>query len=151
MYEFLTAFHSILRYLLLILLVGTTIRSLTAWSTGGHYYRSDERAVVFTVICTHLQLLIGLSLLFLSPKVAFSDLGTVMKDPGLRFFTVEHGSLMLLAILLITIGRSKAKRAYSEISKHKRIGIFFLIALLLIFFAIPWPFFSFSPNGTWLF
>lgn len=107
---------------------------------GGHYFRSDERAALVTVILTHLQLVIGLILYFISDKVRFEKMGKVMENDMLRFFTVEHISMTLIAIILITIGRSKAKRAYSEIAKHRRIAIFFTIALILIFFAIPWPF-----------
>lgn len=152
MQEFLTASHSLLRYLLLIFLLGTTLRSITAWSTGGHYFRSDERASLFTVILTHLQLLIGVVLYILYlMDLPVSDMGTIMKEDGLRFYAVEHISMMLLAIILITVGRARSKRAYSEISKHRRIAVFFLIALLLIFFSIPWPFLPFNPEGSWLF
>jgi hypothetical protein len=139
MYDVLQYSHSIIRYILLPLLLFTGLRSLTAWITGGHYYRADERASLFTVIFTHLQLVIGFVLYFMSEKVRFDNMGTVMKDDVLRFFTVEHISMMLIAIVLITIGRARSKRAYSEIAKHRRIAIFFLIAFLLIFFSIPWP------------
>lgn len=149
MYDYLLYTHSVLRYAVLGLLVLTALRSLTAWLMGGHYYKSDERAAILTVIFTHLQFLIGLALYFISDKVQFSNMGAVMKSEQLRFYTVEHISMMLIAIALITIGRSKSKKAYSEIAKHKRIAIFFLIALLLIFLAIPWPFMK-SFTSTWV-
>lgn len=148
MYEFLQTSHSILRYAVLALLIGTTFRSLAAWIAGGHYFKGDERASLFTVIFTHLQLLLGLVLYFISDKVRFEDMGSVMKNDVLRFFTVEHISMMLIAVILITIGRSRSKRAYSELAKHRRIAIFFLIALILIFFSIPWPFMR--SFGTWI-
>ncbi len=149
MHEFLLNVHSVLRYVILVLLVVSALRSLAAWLMGGHYYRSDERSALFTVIFTHLQFLIGIALYFMSDKVRFNDMGTVMNTDQLRFYTVEHISMMLLAVVLITIGRSRAKKAYSEIAKHKRIAIFFLIALLLIFLAIPWPFMR-SFTSTWI-
>ncbi len=141
MHELLLGLHSILRYVLLVLLVVATLRSFAAWIMGGHYFRSDDRMALFTVIFTHLQLLIGLILYFFTSQwVRFEGMGEVMNDPKLRFFTLEHIALGLIAIILITIGRSRSKRAYSEIAKHKRIAIFFGIALILIFLAIPWPF-----------
>ncbi len=149
MYEILQYTHSALRYLLLAFLLFTTLRSLAAWITGGHYYNSDERAAFFTVLFTHLQLVIGLILYFISDKVRFEGMGEVMKNDVLRFYTVEHISMMLLAVILITIGRSRAKRAYSELAKHRRIAIYFLIALLLIFFSIPWPFLR-DLSAGWL-
>ncbi len=74
-------------------------------------------------------------LYFLSPKVVFSEL--TMKISAIRFLTVEHPLMMIVAIVLITIGYSKAKK--SQVSeKHKTIVIYYGIALALIIAAIPW-------------
>jgi hypothetical protein len=63
-----------------------------------------------------------------------------MKNSYARFFAVEHISMMLIAIILIHIGRSKTKKAISDISKHKTSFWFYFIALILILASIPWPF-----------
>jgi membrane protein DedA with SNARE-associated domain len=95
---------------------------------------------------THIQLLGGLILYFISPYVKFE--GGVMKDAVARFYTVEHISMMLIAVALITIGYSKAKRAANSAAKGKTTFWFYLIGLLVILAAIPWPFRS-GLGGGW--
>jgi membrane protein DedA with SNARE-associated domain len=85
----------------------------------------------------HLQLIIGLILYFISPKVIFS--GSSMSDPILRFFLVEHISLMLIAVVLITVGYVKTKKI-EGVKKYRTILIYYVISLLLILASIPWPF-----------
>jgi hypothetical protein len=47
--------------------------------------------------------------------------------------------MMLIAIILITVGYATAKRGKDDEAKHKKTAIFFLLALIVIFMAIPWP------------
>ena len=67
-------------------------------------------------------------------------MGAVMKDPIERFFAVEHALMMIIAWLLVHIGRSMVKRAGTDAKKHKLTLLYFGIALLLILLMIPWPF-----------
>jgi hypothetical protein len=60
----------------------------------------------------------------------------LMKDKVLRFWAVEHITSMLLAIILITIGHIKYKKGGAP----RTTLILYIIALLLIFSAIPWPY-----------
>ena len=76
---------------------------------------------------------------FVSDLVRFAEMGEVMKNSLLRFWTVEHISMMIVAVVLVTIGRGKAVKAVDSLTKHKKIAIFFGIGLLLIFLSIPWP------------
>jgi len=63
-----------------------------------------------------------------------------MKEPYARFFTMEHMSMMLLAWVLVHIGRAQVKRAATDAAKHKKMLIFFGLAIVLILVSIPWPF-----------
>jgi len=60
---------------------------------------------------------------------------------------MEHLTMMLIAAVLVTIGRKKAEKALAPIVKHKKIIVFYSIALLLILASIPWPFRAVS--GAW--
>jgi hypothetical protein len=93
------------------------------------------------MIAAHLQLVFGLVLYFISPlvKVGLSNLGEAMKDTLLRFWAVEHITMMFIGITLITVGNISAKKSATDMSKHKKVAIYFLIALVIIFMAIPWP------------
>ena len=93
--------HSIFRWLLLGFLVYTLIVSFTKWQRSGPFNASDIRAASLTVYLAHLQLLIGIALYFLSPKVMFT--ADTMLSPILRFFTVEHSSMMIIAIVIIAL------------------------------------------------
>ena len=133
--------HSLLRYVLLLLILISIVKSFNGWMGKKTYTAGDRKLTLFTMVSAHLQLVIGLILYFISPnvKVGLADMGAAMKDPGLRFWTVEHIAMMLIAIVLITLGNSLSKRASDDTGKHKRVAIFFLLALIVIFMAIPWP------------
>jgi len=133
--------HSLLRYIILILLLITIFKSFSGWFGKKEYTPGDKKLALFTLISAHLQLVVGLVLYFISPnvKAGLADMATTMTSPVLRFWTVEHISMMIIAIICITIGYSLAKRGKDDQAKHKRIAIFFLLALIIIFMAIPWP------------
>lgn len=137
MYAILQHAHSGLRWIILILLLVSLYTSLTKRSND-QFTASDMKTYLFTMTFTHVQFLIGLILLFISPKVRFS--AEMMKDSMLRFFSMEHTVMMIAALILITIGYSKSKRKDTVAAKHKTITIFYGIALVIILAAIPWPF-----------
>lgn len=130
--------HSGLRWVVLILLVVATFMSLLKWRSNAPFLESDRKLNFFTMLSTHIQLLLGLALFFMSQKVAF--VAERMKDPVTRFFTVEHSVMMLLVIVLVTIGYSRSKKAAEDAQKFRTAFIFFLIALIVLLAGIPWPF-----------
>lgn len=75
--------------------------------------------------------------------------GEVMKTPMLRFFAVEHLAGMLIAIILVHVGRSYAKMNVADSVKHKRSLLFFGLALLIILISIPWPFREVGMGRHW--
>jgi hypothetical protein len=126
--------HSGFRYLVFIFLVVAIIQALLGWLGRKPYTETSRRLNLITLISAHTQLLIGIVLYFLSPNVQFNS-GT-MKNEVTRYFTVEHWLMMVIAIVLITVGHSKAKKIVLPESKHKTIAIFYIIALLIIVGAI---------------
>lgn len=138
MYEILKYSHSGLRWLVLIALIVAVFNAGFKMNTSVTFTAADKRINLLALIFTHLQFVLGLLLYFTSPLVQFGT-GT-MKNTVLRFYTVEHISLMLIAIALVTIGYSKAKRASQARKKFKQTFMFYLIGLILILAAIPWPF-----------
>lgn len=138
LYMILKHAHSGFRWLVLILLIAAIGNALQKWRGGKSLTSGDRKLNLFAMVFTHVQLLVGFGLYFISEKVVFS--GESMKNAINRFFLVEHPFLMVIAIVLITIGYSRAKRADSDASAAKRIFWFYLIGLLLILAGIPWPF-----------
>lgn len=139
--------HHYLPYLILPLLLATIIKALIGWLSGKPYDKLDNILSAATMGLVHLQLLLGLLLYFVGDTVPglFEGLSMseIMKDSGARFVVVEHPVSMLLAIILITIGRVAGKRAATDLKKHQRTAIFFAIGFAIIINAIPkywWPF-----------
>jgi bacteriorhodopsin len=136
---------------MLILLILTVFKAYNGWKSKRSYTVNDKKLTLFTLICSHVQLLIGLVLYMVSDTVqlALSDMGAAMKDKMLRFWAVEHISMMIIAILIITIGHAMAKRAASDTEKFRKTFIWFFAALLLILITIPWPFTQTGAGRGW--
>jgi hypothetical protein len=126
--------HSIIRYLVLIGLLGVIMQSLMGMMQSKPYGKLEDKAGLWLFIFTHTQLLIGIILFFTSPIVVFS--GASMKDAIARYWLVEHSLIMLIAIVLITMARITAKKLSTDGAKHKRLFIFNGLALVLIILAI---------------
>lgn len=142
MYEILLRSHSGLRWVVLILVLGSIGRALTNMSSG-KFTALDDKLSLFSLISAHIQLLLGLGLYFISPFVKAAmemGMGEAMKDSVMRFWLVEHLTGMLIGIALITVGRVAAKKATEDKAKFKKIAIFFTLGLIVILATIPWPF-----------
>ena len=142
MYVGLLHLHSALRYVVVILLILAIIQGFMGWFGQKPFRDTNRKVALFALISVHLQLVIGLILYFISPIVqaALADMGAAMKDTVLRFWAIEHITTNIIAVILITIGYSTAKRVTSDKAKFTRIAIFYLIGFILIMTAIPWPF-----------
>ena len=134
MYTALLHTHSTLRYLVLLLLIAVVVKSLIGWRITSTYDKTDNRLSLGLLILTHTQFLVGLFLYFVSPFVQFA--GTTMKDHTIRYWTIEHVFMMVIAVALITIARTTHKKLTSGRDKQKRLFILNSIALLIIVVAI---------------
>lgn len=134
MYNGLLFTHSYLRYIILILLIIVIITSLLGLVNKKAYTEGDNKLGLSLFIATHLQLLLGLILFFVSPAVQFS--GDAMKNPETRYWLVEHNTAMIIAIVFITLARTTSKKMADSVAKHRRMLIFNVIALVIILVAI---------------
>jgi hypothetical protein len=125
-------------------MIVVAIVNAMASQSSGRYLKKDRLINLFAMVFMHIQLLIGAVLYFQSPWVQFSE-GWI-SDARLRFYGLEHLLGMLLAIVLITLGRKKAEKLRGTRDKHRRILFSYLIALILILVSIPWPFREVAGN-----
>ena len=130
MYTGLLHTHSSIRYLVLLLLIAVIIKSLIGLLNKKPFEKADNMLSLFLLIFTHIQFLVGLVLYFTSERVQFAT--HTMSDKMTRYWTVEHITGMLIAVVLITIARSTSKRMSDPVAKHKRLFIFNTIALVII-------------------
>lgn len=134
MYTGLLHTHSALRYVVLFLLVIVIAKSLVGLLNKKPFEKGDEKLTLWLMISTHTQLLIGIFLFFVSPLVVFGS--NTMKDATIRYWTVEHSLIMIVAVALITLARITTKKLVDDKAKHKRIFILSSIALGFILLAI---------------
>ncbi len=136
--------HSILRWIVLIVAIWAIVKMAGGRGGGKSFTASDKRPALFFLITMDLQLLVGLYLYFTGAfgikNIRNQGFGNVMKDSMSRFFAVEHILIMLISVVLVHIGYSATKKAGSDKQKFNKAFWCFLIALLLIIAAIPWPF-----------
>ncbi len=139
MYNGLLHAHSGLRWIALLLICIAIINALASQASG-KYLKKDKLLNLFAMVILHIQLLIGLGLFFLNEKSKVSYGEGWMKNEMFRFFGLEHILAMVIAIVLITIGRKKAEKLTGTRDKHRKIAVSYSIGLLLILASIPWPF-----------
>jgi hypothetical protein len=151
LYNVLVHLHSVGRWIVLLLLLIAIFNSLVAGKRP--FIKSDARTGTLLVIFTDLMFLIGLALWYFGARgfhvMQGGNMSEVMKTPALRFFAVEHSVGMLIAIILIHIGKAQARKQISDKAKHKRTLLFYLLALLIILATIPWPFREVGAGSHW--
>lgn len=137
-HQILVHIHSGLRWLVLIFIIVVILMAVV--NLKNKFSKKNPIGIFnkLSLILMHIQLLIGLVLYFISPKVVFA--GSSMKDSVLRFFLVEHILLMLAAVILVTAGYIKSKKSDDFSKKNKTLVIYYSIALLVVLLSIPWPF-----------
>jgi heme A synthase len=138
MYTIVLIIHSWLRWVALVAGVGATLAAVVDRGDGSR----AERWGLALMSALDLQMLLGLLLyLVLSPFTAeaMRDFGAAMKNPGLRFFAVEHASMMFAAVVLAHVGRVLARKARTPAAKRTRMLVCFGLATVMMIVAIPWP------------
>ncbi|MCF8220526.1 MAG: hypothetical protein K9I97_03500 [Cryomorphaceae bacterium] len=114
--------------------------------TAKEFTKREKLINLFSMVSLHTQLLLGLVLYFISPRVSFA--AGWMKDASFRFYGMEHLAGMLIAIALITVGYVKSKKGTTTAAIYKPIKLFYIIGLILILASIPWPFRA-NLGGGW--
>ena len=136
--------HNLLRWVILILLVLSIVRSYAGWKSKKTFSASDRKIWLFTLISAHITLLLGLYQ-WIAGRIGMVTTtipeGTsFMKEKLYRFYWLEHPLMMIIAIILITLGYGMSKKPVSDELKYKKAFQYFLLALIVILLAIPWPF-----------
>ncbi len=152
MYRTILFVHSLLRWLVLISGAWNLLAGLAGVASKRPYVKADRVAGLAFMITIDVQFLLGLALyVALSPLTTltiFPHFGAAMKDRVLRFWAVEHVTLMVLALTAAHVGNVLVKRASDPLLKHRRSFLWTLLALILLGAGIPW---QILPYGRALF
>lgn len=139
--------HSLNRWVVLTFLVYSIYRAFIGYNQNKTFSKTDNAFRHWTATVAHIQLMVGIILYTQSPIVKYfwTDTKTALRNSDLTFFGLIHIFLMLTAIVILTIGSALAKRKRTDKEKFKTMLVWFFIALIIIFIAIPW---TFSPLSS---
>ncbi len=151
MYNGLLHLHSVLRWVILILLLVAIYKSLVdrhkAFGPG------HRKIGLWLMISADIMLLLGLYQWFAGnwglKSIQQNGMSVVMKNSVLRFYAIEHISAMIIAIILIHLGYNFSKKNVGDTVKHKRSLLYYGLALLIILISVPWPFRLVGAGRTW--
>lgn len=138
MYTGLLHAHSGLAYLLLAALIFAIVYNLIGFMGNKPFTEGNRKIAMIGLIATHIQVVIGLILYFVSPNGISNFSGGNMKDSAARLLMLEHPLMMVIAAVLVTVGYSQAKRLTDSSARYKKILIFFTLGLILILSRLPW-------------
>ncbi|MBN9292642.1 MAG: hypothetical protein J0G96_01535 [Flavobacteriia bacterium] len=147
MYSALLALHALIRWLVLAFLLYSIYRAFIGYAKNGIFSKTDNAFRHWTATVAHIQLMVGIIIYTQSPIVKYfwADPKTALQSPDLTFYGLIHIFLMLAAIVVLTIGSALAKRRTADKEKFRTMLVWFSIALIIIFIAIPW---TFSPLSS---
>ncbi|HYJ62522.1 MAG TPA: hypothetical protein VEV62_02175 [Parafilimonas sp.] len=141
MYNIILSLHSLLRWVILLLLLINLVRHLAALRKP--FGNTDKKLGLWLMIFTHITFLLGIYQWFAGAygyhNISNIGMSAVMQNHAYRFFAIEHTVGMLIAIALITIARGVFRKNITDTKKHKRCIILYLFALIIVLASIPWP------------
>ena len=142
MYAYILAVHSLMRWLVLAGVLLALYRAYKGWLSKAPYTAFDNRLRHYSATAAHIQLVLGLWLYVISPVTTYflHHFNEAVHDRELRFFGMEHITMMLLAIIVITITSILSKRRQNDTAKFKTWALGYTLALLIIISSVPWPF-----------
>jgi hypothetical protein len=141
LYSVVLGFHGLLRWLVLGAGVAAIVVAASGWRGRKPATRALRQFGILFVAAMDLQFLLGLILyVWLSPvtRMAFQNMAAAMKTHELRFFTVEHTTYMLIAVILAHVGAAISRKGKTDRTKYRGATIAYCLSLLLVLAGIPW-------------
>ncbi len=144
MYHYFLLLHSWWRWLVLFMLLYAVIHSITAFRRDKPFVRNDDMLCYAVPIVLYIQLFTGLALYFTSPLTNYflSHFKIAVHERELRFFGMEHLTVMTAAVIVVSIGSATARRNADHKEKFRMMYSWYTAGLILILTSVPW---SFSP------
>lgn len=150
MYHYYLLFHSYFRWAAILSLLFQLIWiGWNAWQKKT-FTKRDYNLMLVLVIIYDIQLVLGWLLFFESPLVSafWNDVGTQVKNRQLRFFGLEHMSMMTLGIMLINFYSFKAINMIGTTAFGYLWKRFVWIGLIMLA-SIPWSFSPLTSRPNW--
>ncbi len=120
--------HMVWRWVMLVVALVTLIKALLGWQGKQPWTRLDDQLGMFFTIAVDIQFLLGLILWFTGPFRITNPGGGRIGS----FMLFEHPLLLLIALVLAHIGRSRSRKAQPDARKHQQAFVFYLLSFLFI-------------------
>jgi hypothetical protein len=144
MYTGINHLHSFLRYVAVIMILWTIVH---AFMNRKNAAAKASKWSMLSMMIVHTQLTLGLVLWFMKYMVL---LGTpAMKDRDNHFFGIDHITMMIISIILISVGHIKGKKILDLQKRYNTIFWLFLIGFIFMMLSIPWPIGFLDHNKGW--
>tara|TARA_B100001146_G_scaffold35766_2_gene29190 strand:+ start:2556 stop:3020 length:465 start_codon:yes stop_codon:yes gene_type:complete len=130
--------HSLLRWVAIacgLVAIGRAAAGLT--KTPATWIESDAKFSRLFAISLDVQMLLGILMYFKFSTIttsAFQNMGEAMGNSVVRFWIVEHPTIMLVALVFAHIGVARARKMVNPNGKHRTTLIFLGISLALILY-----------------
>lgn len=140
-FQIVLVFHSWNRWAILLFLITSLVLAKKRFPNIEGFNQKIKFTSLLSII---LQWILGTYLYFTSPisNYFMQQTSKAIHVREIRFFGLEHITVMNLAIGLIIWGYFKSNRQTTKINADKTIWVYWGIGLILILSSIPW---SFSP------
>ena len=123
--------HMVWRWVMLAVALVTIVKALVGWTGKRPWSKLDDQLGMLYTLTVDIQFLLGLILWFTGP-FKLTNAGALMSNELARFYLIEHPLLMLVALVLAHVGRSRSRKAATDVQKHKAAFIFYLLSFLFI-------------------
>ncbi|HVB38539.1 MAG TPA: hypothetical protein VND92_08370 [Vicinamibacterales bacterium] len=146
-YSLVLGLHSAIRWLVLLFGILAAVRGFNGWFRRLPWTPTDERVGFWAVMAMDLQALLGILLYAGLSRVtatAFGNWAFAMRDNDLRFWAVEHITIMIVALALLHVARVRIRKAGSPEAKHRTAALLIGLSMLLVLVGIPWPWMSYG-------
>ncbi|MFO7669009.1 MAG: hypothetical protein R6W31_05060 [Bacteroidales bacterium] len=135
MYDIVIKFHYVISAIFIILALITTAWALIGWIKDIPCPRSFLRLSWVFIHFLYIQLFTGIALyFFLKPEVDATNISMeeALQQNSLRFWAIEHVSLMLFALIFSQVGRLIIKQISSDRKKYRAATFYYGISLLVV-------------------
>ena len=145
MYQITLLLHSYTRWIVLFVSIYTLFIVWRGFLQKREWDKTESFASrIFAWVFT-LQFILGAILFFIPDGLAQTaiqimgqDFSSAMKTRDLRFFGMEHPLQMTIAMLVVHLGSSRARKVTPSSKQFRWAVICFTLGLLLILAGIPW-------------
>ena len=141
MYEPVLLIHSWVRWIVLVFAVLAVAGALMNLVRKAPWGAANDRAAKFLTIAADIQLLLGVLLFVFGPpwfSQFLSGPGAAMSNRMIRYWSIEHGFGMIVAIILIHVGRVLIRKKTDGFAKNRVALMAFGLSLLIMIGTIPW-------------